>query len=100
MPTKSRISCRWYVEPLDTETNSVIGHQLSEENAGTIMCHDGRERQLWLCTPTFIDRLNRGATMVSPRFHVWCKDGNRLPRQLAFITKRKKRKVRLPVARH
>ena len=49
----------WFVEPNNSYTNSVIGHQLTEENCENLTSEDGSNVLVWRCTWRFAYMLNK-----------------------------------------
>ena len=76
----------WYVEPLDSHTNTVIsGHLPTDEICQGILCGDGKQRDLWLCNRGLISRLKRSKRDLNLSFRVFVKEGDNGPIRLSAI---------------
>jgi hypothetical protein len=65
----AKIEYEWYVEPLDSYTNSVFGEQLSDY--GERLCDDGRNHPLWPCPKETLLGFVRSRRQLSIKFHIF-----------------------------
>lgn len=67
----------WYLEPLDSHTNEVIGKYLWEdENAETSrLCADGIRRNLWRCQWCDVERFQNSRQDLKLKFKVFVQEG-------------------------
>lgn len=49
----------WFVEPKNKYTNSVVGHQMTEENSEELKNEDGKNVSVWRCNWRFAHMLNQ-----------------------------------------
>lgn len=68
---------RWYVEPLDDDTNKVVGRKKWEDSMlEGVRCSDGLRRNLWLCDRDLINALNKSKSSLNLRFRVYVQEGD------------------------
>ncbi len=76
MPTKPLYT--WYVEALDSFTNSTFALKLPEENfQREVLCGDGARRDLWECRFSILNNFRKSRADTSIRFHVFNRQGVR-----------------------
>jgi hypothetical protein len=67
---------RWYVEPLDSETNKVIAEGKWDDSIlEGVTCADGSRRNLWLCDREFIAKLKRSKKALNLKFTIYVQEG-------------------------
>lgn len=83
---RKKPACIWYIEPLNSDTNSVIGHVLCGHTDANeqVPCADGNVRDLWQCNHAFVARCYRDKNHLCLQFCVWRKIGNGLPAKWEF----------------
>ncbi len=85
---------RWYLEPLDSRTNSIIAGELPEENAHrALICQDGVPRNLWECPEDFFHVVARSAKSINLKFKIFCQEGNGKIRECSFLYRKKRKKL-------
>ena len=71
----------WYVEPLDPETNRIIGEKFNVDSMMEgVRCDDGLRHDLWLCDRQFIARLKKARKSFNLKFNIWVQEGRGLIR--------------------
>lgn len=69
----------WYIEPLDSHTNGVIGQQLAElaeeSFCPKIICGDKKQHDLWRCSYEFVLSLINSKDSLGLKFKVWGSTG-------------------------
>ncbi len=66
----------WYVEALDSFTNSTFALKLPEENfQQEALCGDGVRRDLWECRFSNLNNFRKSRADTSLRFHVFNRRG-------------------------
>lgn len=80
----------WYVEATG-HTNEVIARELPAENAHKdVLCQDGKKRNLWECSYSFISQLLKNALHAKLTFTVYYRESRHGPVKLwPFIRRRK-----------
>lgn len=74
---RSKRPCTWFIEPLDSYSNEVIGRGLSDRCAGRFRCSDGRDHDLWECESwAFVRGVCRSEEDLKLNFEVWCRVGD------------------------
>ncbi|MFA4871479.1 MAG: hypothetical protein WC610_00230 [Patescibacteria group bacterium] len=82
MNNRKSIVCIWFVEPLDKDTNAVIGRMIDpcdnlENYLEAVEGADGQNHNLWQL-PNFqmVGSLNASAKGLRLRFKIWVREGN------------------------
>ncbi len=82
---------KWYVFTNDSYTNEVISRELPSENAhAEVMCDDGKERSLWLCSGQFVTKVLKNKKKQNLDFCIYKKEGKYGKVKKANFLKRKK----------
>ena len=64
------------MEPLDPETNQIIGEKFSvDAMMEGIKCNDGMRHDLWLCDRQFVTRLKKAKKKFNLNFKIWVQEG-------------------------
>ena len=86
-------SYRWYVEPLGSHTNQVIGVKLSADRAQeSLKDNRGILRDVWECPDyAFVSFLRRSTADLQLDFAVYTREGEGAIRPATFITSLRKR---------
>jgi len=85
----------WYVEPLDSDTNSAISDYLKESSitaeCKSVLCADGKKRNLWRCNSfDLVQALRNSKKSLNLRFKVYIKEGRGSVRSgPPFLSKKK-----------
>ncbi|MBS3902949.1 MAG: hypothetical protein KGZ30_01070 [Anaplasmataceae bacterium] len=78
--------CYWYVEPLDSHTNMVIGLQLSGDVAERVRDEKGDEKEVWACPDyEFVSKLRRSQSDLKIAFRVYTRRGSGPLRPATFL---------------
>lgn len=83
----------WYIEPINDTTNQIVSEYLANKgirySAGTEICEDGKEHNLWECPLDFIKTIRKSQTNLNLTFEIWGKEGNGKIRKKTFLFKPK-----------
>ncbi|HEY4499413.1 MAG TPA: hypothetical protein VJH94_05155 [Candidatus Paceibacterota bacterium] len=68
---KRKRSTSWFLEPLDIPSNYALAKLITEENCcPSILCADGKQRDLWKCDHSVVQRFQNNATQFRLRIFV------------------------------
>ncbi len=79
----------WYVEPLDSQTNSIFSGQLPEEDFIASMHIDREDHKLWRCSYKQVAAFQRSKGHINLDFKVYNQRGNGKIRNCDFLFKKK-----------
>lgn len=94
MSVKQRIH-KWYVEPLNAETNEILSKNqrfLSEEQIfDGVTCGDSKPHKLWGCDDyAFLAQLIKNRVRFGAEFQIWHQESNGSIRPWVFPPKKRK----------
>jgi hypothetical protein len=96
MPTRKSRDYKWYIEPLDLNTNAALARELSEENTSEIHDAEGKTRQVYLIPSKKLSKFRNSKSQAGFRFNVLCQEGNGKIRFSFLPAIQRKKRLGLP----
>lgn len=82
----------WFVQPMDKDTNDVVGRQCHEDDfCHEIRCEDGECRDLWKCTREVMSALVASRRTMRLKFKVFCQAREGKIRDVSFLFLKKRK---------
>ena len=83
----------WFIEPLDSATNEVLSREIRGERfCREAICEDGKKRNLWVCSWSFVSAFKKSKSALALKFKVFncCSGGKIREFKFPYLRKRKK----------
>jgi len=82
---------KWYLEPLNGQTNLAISIQLPEENFCQPACEDGQSHNLWQCSFQMARSFWESKENSGLHFNIYVQEKNGKIRKVNFLFRRKRK---------
>jgi hypothetical protein len=89
---KNNREYKWYIEPLNSQTNSSVSTQLPAENFCQPACKDGQSHNLWQCSFQLARSFWESRENSGLHLKIYIQEKNGKIRSADFLFRRKKKR--------